>query len=791
MQNKTAFRLSTLSAAIASTLVSGYAAGQESAALEEVIVTATRRAESIQDIPLNITALSANFIERQRLADLVDISRRVPGMTVIEQGGRAADIVTVRGLNVDAVGPTDGDNSGGGTVGTYIGEVPFYVDIRLNDMERVEVLIGPQGTLYGAGTLAGAVRYLPNRPQADALSFELRGDVFDLEQAGDLGYDGGGTINIPIIENKLAIRASLDYYDDPGFIDYNYLVREPGVSNPQPDFDDPDDVAANLRSKEDANYQETLSGRVALRWTGEKIDSTLSYYYQDDEVGARQINHQDSIGTGEYESGHRYLEPLERDNELFALETVADLGFAEATLALGYSEYSEDGQRDQSDLLLAFEYGYELFPSFAAFTRDQADEDTTTAELRFVSTHDGPWNWIVGGFYSEFNLDSLSREFTPGFDQFAVDNFGGVQLRPDSLEYYETIDEEEKETAAFGELGYQITDAWQVTVGARWFKFENDQTTGLALPLSDTVFGGAPPDSINVDSQRDDVDDDDVIYKFNTSYDITDDAMGYLTISEGYRLGGLNSVPPCPPNPDPNVQNVCALPDEVLIKSDTTTNYEIGARTTWLDNSLVVNGAIYLIEWDDVQVADVTENGDIPITSNGGTAESMGVELSSRWYATDRLYFSGSYAYNEAELTDDAPGLVDGEDAFDGDRLPGSPEHQYFLAATYNLPLDDGSSLDFDWSMTGQSNVYTKVGNRSNGEKLDGYTLHNASVSWLRENLVLTLYADNVFDEFVETGVRRDESFVRAVGEFDLRRYYHDVLRPRQVGVRFVWNFDS
>jgi len=788
MGNQKTFQLSALSAAIASTLMSGYAEA-ETRFREEVIVTATRRAEDIQDIPLNITALGSDLIERERLEDLTDLSRRVPGMTVIEQGSRAADVITVRGLNVSAVGPTDLDNSGGDTVGTYIGEIPFYVDLKLNDLDRVEVLIGPQGTLYGAGTLAGAVRYLPNKPQADATSFELRGDVFNLAEADDPGYAGGGTINVPIIRDRLAVRASVDYFDDPGFIDYSFLVREPGVSNPQPDFSDADDVQRNLRRKEDANTEETVSSRLALRYTDEWLDATLSYYYQDNESGGRQITHRAAFGTDDFEAAHRFEEPLDRENELFALELVADLGFAELTSATGYSEYEEIGQRDQTDLLLAFEYGYELFPNFAAFTRDQAQEETFTQELRLVSADQGPFNWIVGAFYNNFDLDADSREFTPGFDQFAVDNFGGVQPRPDALEFIQTTEVTDEETAVFGELGYRITPEWQITVGARWFKFDSDQEIGFATPLFDTVFLGDPPDSINLAVQEGKEDDDDVIFKFNTSYDFSDNLMAYFTASEGYRLGGQNAVPECPDPLPPNVQNVCALPGEILIEPDTTTNFELGARTRELVDGLTLNGAVYFVDWNDVQIDDVTENGDIPIISNAGEARSTGVELDVSYAVTPNLLVGGSYAYTDAELTEDAPGLVDGEDAFDGDRLPGSPEHMYFFFANYSVPLHGGSQLEFDYSLTGHSGVISKVGKRADGETLDRYNLHNVSTSWVDDNLTLTLYADNVFDEFAETGVRRDRSFVREVGLFDLRRYYHNVLRPRQIGVRFVYNF--
>jgi outer membrane receptor protein involved in Fe transport len=784
------FRASVLSAAVASTVVPNYAAAQEQL-LEEVVVTATRRAESVQDIPLNITALSSNLIERERLSNISDIARRVPGMTLIDQGPRSGNILTVRGLNADSINQSENTagNSGGNNVGIYVGEVPIYIDLDLNDLQRVEVLIGPQGTLYGSGTLAGAVRYIPNKPQPDALAFELRGDVYDLNESDDLGYETGATLNIPIIEDRLAVRANLDYTDDPGFIDYDFLVREAGVSNPQPDFSNPDEVRANLKKEADVNTVETTSGRIALRYSGDWLDGTLSYFYQDTEIGGRQVNHKDSFGTDDYVAAHRFVEPNDRKNELFTLELVADLGFAELTSATGYNEYTEQGQRDQTDLLLEFEAGYEFFPTFSSFTREDQEDEQFSQEIRLVSTGDGPWNWIVGAFYSKFEIDQLFQEFTPGYDQFLVDIGVGVQLRPDALEYYQTNDSEVEETAGFGELGYQITDAWQVTVGARWFKFEEDFTTAFALPLADTVFGGAPQDAIFPIVDQGDVDDDDVIYKFNTSYDFSDDMMAYLTVSEGYRLGGVNPIPPCT-DIEEGQQNVCALPNEILIKADTTTNYELGMRSQWGD-SVIFNGALYYIDWDDIQVADVTENGGVPIITNGSSAESLGVELSGQWYITDTLSLLGSYAYTEAELTDDAPGLVDGVDGEDGDRLPGSPEHQAYLALNYGLPLADGSDLEFDWSMTYTSDVLTKAGERNNGEELDGFALHNVSATWLKDSWRVTLYADNVFDEYAETGVRDDFSQVRQINGWDLRRYYHNVVRPRQIGMRLVYNFDG
>lgn len=738
--------------------------------MEETIVTATRRPESTQNIPINITALDANLLNRERIENLADIARRVPGLTVVDQGPRSGNTLTVRGLTVDSIAAPDFNNDGGGAVATYVGEVPIYVDLKLNDIDRVEVLLGPQGTLYGAGTLGGAIRYIPNKPQSDALSYELRGDLYGLSHSDGAGYEAGGTINIPLIDDKLALRASLDYLDDPGFIDYDYLIRNPGVSNPQPT---PVLSDENIKSQKDANTQQTWSGRLALRYTGDKLDSTLTYYYQDMDIGGRQVNNRDSFGTGKYESAARFEEPNKRKNELVTLETVVDLGFADLTSATGYNEYTEDGQRDQTDVLLRAGYGYEFFPNFVAFTREDADEDTFTQELRLVSKNEGPFSWIAGGFYSHFKIDALSQEFYPGFPEWAG-------LDQSDLGFVSSLEEKTTETAAFGEVSYEFTDAWQVTLGARWFKFELDSTTGTLETFL------APPGT-ELMTQDFDVDDDDVIYKFNTSYTFTDDIMGYLTVSQGYRLGGLNPRPLCDNPPQGN----CVSAEEQLIKPDTTTNYELGVRSQFFDNSLLLNASVYYIDWDDVRIFTEAENSSIDIISNGGSAESTGIELQSQWLVTSRLSVTGAYSYNKAELTEDAPGLVNGEDAFDGDRLPGTPENQLFLGTNYALPLNDGSYVDFDWSMTYQSNVITSVGKRDNGESLSGFALHNVSATWFKDSWTVALYADNVFDKYAETGVRGNVDDIENVEGFDSRYYFHSVVRPRQFGMRLRYNFDG
>ena len=380
-----------LSLAIAATLASGFATtGQaQPDELETIIVTATRRELSVQDIPLNIAAFDDSLLEAREISDLAELGRNVPGLYVIDQGKRSANSIVVRGLNLNAFQSAEFlGNTGGGTVATYLGEIPLYVDLTMTDIERVEVLLGPQGTLYGAGALGGAIRYIPHKPEFET-SVSVRGSTFALSESDSIGFRGGATFNVPFGDN-LAFRASIDQYDDPGFIDTPYLVREAGVSDPEPDFTNPTEVAANLYRDDDVDWEETTGARAALRWQpGDNVDATFTYHYQNMEVGGRTQNHVAAFSTGQFESATRYPEPNERRNELLSAEIVADLGFAQLTSATGKSKYDEVGQRDQTDLLITLQYSYEEFPTFSAFTRETEKEETFTQEIRLVSQSDG------------------------------------------------------------------------------------------------------------------------------------------------------------------------------------------------------------------------------------------------------------------------------------------------------------------------------------------------------------------------------------------------------------------
>lgn len=820
--------------------------GEDEVARQDVVtVTATRREGTVQDVPINIAAVGAAQLEEQGISELSDLISFVPGINVVDRGARQGNPIIVRGINADPIGPGDGNNDGGGTVATYLGEVPLFIDLKLNDMERVEVLLGPQGTLYGAGTLAGAIRYIPVKPQFDGDMIEARTDIYQYSEADSFSHDTGFTFN-KAFGDSFAIRGSVDYLDDSGFVDQNFLLREVGVSNPDPDFSDPADVAANLRSQEDADFEKATSGRIAARWMPTSwLDGTLTYYFQDTEVGGRRISTARSVypgagpeifSAGEFENGMRVPEPNDITNELIALEVIADLGFAELTSATGFSKFQDDGQRDQNNLLVSLEYSYELFPAFGSFTHEVGETETFTQEIRLVSTTEGPFNWIIGGFYSQSDSASTSSEFTPNYDTFAQATFCTPQEvadnecflidHPDDLEYFSQDRTELTESAIFGEIGYDITDKWTVTIGGRYYDYELKDFSAVDFPLfplddQGTIFFPPSFDSVKSAPTSLAQAEDGFLYKFNTAYEFTPDLLGYFTISEGYRIGNNNGLGPCP-DFDPNAtQGACALApgqqygpnpgdiaqfDEREYGPDQTTNYEIGAKTAWLGGDLILNGALFYVEWTDPQVSSATVNANIPITVNASGAESTGVELQGSWRVSDQFSLRGTYSYAKTELTEDVPFLIRTitppgfgtgfEDGEAGDRLPGSPESQFSVFGKYEVPLENGNSLFFDASYAWQDDVLTRTGGRGSSVSIPSYGVANAKATYDADDWSVSLYVNNVFDEYIETGIISTPLSNQVVSDINgdpvtVRSHYATLGAPRTIGIRAKIRFGN
>lgn len=746
----------------------------------DIIVTGTRRAVSLQDVPINLAVTTAETLRDQRIDDVADLAAFTPGLTVIDTGPRSANNVTLRGITAADTGTLGANRNT--AVGIYLGEVPLYLDFKLIDIARVETLLGPQGTLYGLGTLSGAIRYIPERPDLDDFSGEVHARYYDVSQSRSPGYQGDAVLNIPIVKDLIALRSVVGYYDDPGFIDYPLLVRELGVSLPQPDFTNPAAVSANLFKREDLNDEQTFTTRNALLLSLGAFRSTFTYAYQKTDTHGRQANGAGVLGTGRYEAPQRVIEPSSRTAQLFAAEVEIDIGdIAQIVSATAYTKQKLDSRSDVTDLLLDLDYDYELFPSFAGFTEANTDYKQFNQELRLVSTHGGPFSWVIGGFYNKFDIDTFSQEVFLNLPKFL-----GV-FRPDGIEYISFTDSTTKEYAGFGEATLRLTDKFQVTGGLRYFSYEAEITGGTDTPLTGGGRRRTPFPLVQFDPSRvrsGSTKDDGFVYKINSSYEISPELFVYGTYSTGYRIGGVNRVAPCV-QPLPAGQNVCALPNELFFGPDKITNKELGIRYSLLDRRLQGSIAAFHIDWSDVQIPSQTVNGAVGITANAAKARSQGIETTLA-LRLGGFRLAGNYAYTDARLTDDAPLLIDGEfDAFDGDRLPGTPKHAGALTGGYTFALANGHEIDGNWTTTYRGDIFSKTGLRGSGEAIPDYFLSRAALSYRTDQFEATLFANNIFDKYAVTSIGQDFSKIGVNDGVTLRYYNKGVITPRVVGLEF------
>ena len=761
---------------------------------DTIIVTGTRRATTLMDTPINITAIGSEQLQRQRIDDVRDLADFTPGVTVSDTGAGSTGTIVLRGLNASGVG--DGGSNFDDALGIYLGETPLYYDFKLIDIDRVETLLGPQGTLYGLGTLAGAIRYIPNRPDVTSVEGDAHGRLYARSKSDQVGYQVDGMINLPIVRDFIAFRSVAGYYFDPGYIDYPLLVREPGISLPQPDGPEivtDEGFSANLRREEDLNFERTFTTRNQLLFqTSEDLKLILTYAYQQTKTDGASSNSFGVLGTGIYENASRFEEPTDRHAHLASAELNANIVDIFDIVATGaYTETKSDSLGDVTDLLLDLDYGYELYPAFAGFFHSDQKRKQKNAEVRFVSSHGGPLSWVLGGFYNENEFSSDYAERLPNHP------WADPVTNPDYLEYVSYVESEVKEKAVFGEASLQIIPQWQVTAGTRYFDYTSTIAGAAALP-----FLGDPNDPRELPVNGGDAGEDGWVWKFNTSFDVTPDLLVYGTYSKGYRIGGPNRVAPCPPGvpTDPTQydgdQIICALPHEVQYGPDTTKNLELGVRAQLFDDKLAFNFNVFQIKWDGIQVNSATTYGVTGITVNGGKAEAKGFETTFQIRPIPELSIQGTYSYLDAELTQDVPNIISVNDppgtyptspvqlpALAGDRLPGSAKNSGSLGATYITPAGEGDIIA-NWTTTYRGSVVSRLGyDRAFGDLIPSFTTHRASVSYEWDAYAIGLWANNIFNNDAIVSVANDRSRT-GLNDGVVLRYYRQVpLAPRTVGL--------
>jgi len=734
--------------------------------LEEVVVTARKRSESLQDVPISIQALSSTKIEELGITSFDDYAAMLPTVS-FAGNGPGTNRIYMRG----AADGGDGNSSGSQpSVGLYLDEQPVTaiganLDIHIYDIERIEALAGPQGTLYGASSQSGTLRIITNKPDPSAFAAGFDVDYASIDD-GDYNHSFEGFANIPLGE-RTAIRLVGWTTQDGGWIDNVPGTRTyelgPGYGyNPNPT--QPPKTIDNAKwVKEDQNEVKTKGLRAALRvdlsenWVG-----TASVIYQEQNSDGA-FDQDPTLGENEIQ---RFYDDWQDDEfTQYALTLEGEFLNHGIVYAGSYMDRDLDYYADYTA------YGEEAYfvPYYACdYYADEANQCTsleeylyfentyerTSQELRLNSLGDGPFHYTAG-FYYEDAEHKYDQQFTQPFMSPTLWARGKENI------YYATDQKRTDELwAVFGELTYDITDSLRTTVGARHYDSTNklEGYTGWGKTNYQEDYG------FNVDSKTED---DDQVYKFNVTWDVTEDAMVYATYSEGYRVGGLNR--------DPDVTPSTYAPDKLK-------NYELGWKSTWLDDRLRVNGALYYSEWEDMQFT-IYEFALSPVgnTYNVGEAEIKGAELDFSYLMFDSLTLSGAMAYNDAETTQDfVLQTRDGSVDFsvpDGTDLPNVPEIKYTMNARYEFSLASMDSFaQLTYTYTDESWNEIRPGRRAKQDEFSNLNLRTGidTGGWGVE-----LYATNLTDE-------NDNIFIG-------NRSYYDTAtpqRPRTIGMRFKMRFN-
>ena len=712
--------------------------------LEEVVVTAQKREQNAQDIPMSISTLVGETLNELNIKDFADYVLQLPSVSSVQRRPGMGQIF-MRGIS-------DGGNTNqslqGPAVAIYLDEAPVTaigdnLDVHIYDINRIEVLSGPQGTLYGASAQAGNLRIITNKPTDEFDS----GANFSLSTT-----DGGepsnlveGFVNIPLSDNA-ALRIVGFSDNEGGYIDaVSDSITYPlsGITRTNEGY-----------VKSDFNKAMTKGYRAALR-----IDLSDSWTLDANVMG--QQTETDGVWDheperlGKYKVGRFFEDSQDDDWTKFSATITGDIGFADLTFTTSaldrdfevlsdYSHYSINGYVEGYYTCYTSYFGDCVDPSIQ-FENDTTQE-VTTHELRIASKDNAKLNWILGTFYNKSDLKYNSQWHVPTINPDAA-----VPTTKDL--YYQTdqtrVDEE---TAHFGELYYQATDKLLLTLGLR--KFENEtKLKGFVGTIwwPNSLYGSSTrPDNVNSSFKG-----DDTITKINLSYDINDKTLAYVTISEGYRPGGANRTTQL----------------GATYEADYLENREIGIKHTSSDGKFRLNAASYQMDWDDIQLGWFDPSiSPLGLVDNVGKAESNGFELDATYLMTDKLQVSVAYSDNEATLKEDY--LLRGAvEARAGQDLPFTPDTKYTLNIYY-----DHSDTAF-----GQIN-YVKTDSMWNDlfyddrESQDAYGIVNASWTLVRDNKLIQIFAENLTNEAAELFINSE----------DIQRLT-TVNRPRTIGVKFSW----
>jgi iron complex outermembrane recepter protein len=731
--------LFVLAAAAASPLAFAQSANSDihpDNSLQEIVVTAEKRNSTVQDTPISLTAITGDQLQAQGISDMKGVIAEVPGISMRTSGPGQTEL-EMRGLA----------SSGGSspTVGFYLDDTPLtappftptgkvVIDPDLFDLNRVEVLRGPQGTLYGSGSMGGTIRLIPNEPDLQ----KMEGNVDTLIS----GTQGGGAnpgisamFNVPLVDNVLALRVVFTEKYTSGWINRDVVGNFPYPVNPCPGWGTGctrGNVLARpiTQSYSHVNWEALTGGRAALLFKpNDELSVDLSGLYQKIRTGGPSYYDQSpgASYTTHYQPAN-IAEPFSDSVGLVSLSVNYDFGFAKLTSASSYwrrnAEISQDST-ESTEGLIATVFGVQEFVPNVSTERDTSYQ--LSQEVRLASSGSSRLQWLVGGFYSNLKQTYDFYNAAPGFAPLSA---GGATANPAGILSQVDTPYFIKQYAAFGELSYALSDAWKATVGLRHYDFRvtsgegGDQSgvfgTGNAQATATPVGGGSFIGTVP---------------KFNLEYQPTKNLTFYATAAKGFRPGAEG--PPIPAFIGCALTNTSYSPDSVW-------NYEIGEKAQLLDRRLTINSDFFYIKWSGVQ-QQITQACGIGVNANAGDARSYGPELEISAHLATDWFLSAAGTYISSELTRVNPAISAADPALvQGLPILNIPKYTANAALAYVHPIN----ADYDFTArVMDSYVGHSLDVAFSYQELSAYNIVTLRLGAVSKGLSGYFFVDNLTDE--------------------------------------------
>jgi iron complex outermembrane receptor protein len=707
--------------------------------MNEIVVTAQKKSERLQDVPIPISVINTDALADTNQVLLQDYYSSVPGVSV-QPGPFGAESFAIRGIGTGGVGAP--------TTGITIDDVPFgsssdwsgggaAIDFDPGDLDHIEVLRGPQGTLYGANSEGGLIKFVTKDPSTAGYSGRAEVGASGVQNGAERGYSMRASANIPV-DDTLALRISGFTRQDPGYVD---------------------DPTRNLTG---VNEAQVYGGRASMLWTPtESISLKLGELYQRYVMdGSSEV----MVGPGFSGLQNSLLPGLQGDGieetlQAYSAVLKVNLGAVKLTSLTGFNETHAKYGFDYS----AFE-GYPGGPAQQYFGVtgsgfiSPSPENTFTQELRFSGSIGQAFDWLVGGFYKQDRLHDTNAVTAANSDTGLIVGYLGT---------FEGYTRSSTEYAGFTDLTYHVTDRFDIQLGGRESHDRIDVPPSIGTTPSDA---GGPA---TTDYPGGTASANTFTYLFTPQWKLSQNTMVYARAASGFRPGGPNS----------NTPAATAAGAPVLYGPDKSDNYEVGFKGDFLNRRLSIDASVYHIKWSQIQISVELPNHNFGFIANGGNAKSDGVELSVEARPLSGLTLSGWVSYDNAELSQDLPpSAVDL--GLKGDRIPFAPRIAAHLSAQDDFQIGQsttafvGADTDFQGNRMG---AFVTVGDR---QYYPSYTKLNLRIGVKHETWQASLYANNVADT---RGVLNGGIGLFTPSPNNVPSFYY--ITPRTVGVTIVKSF--